>query len=394
MAGRPDGGSSRYVWQFSSLVFFVYLVHYNIKMKYLNFLKQFSVLVVLPLLFFACDKENDQNSIADNGRTLVKIIGGGTPANIVKTKIDFDSKPVSIQLADIRRDVAVASELNKVMTVMVKDDNAIVAANPAYTILPAALYSVGVETPKSGGYYTVTLNYGEFYKAISITIPNPKLLNPVLKYALGLTIATADAGGKISVQHSIIVEIVTINQWDGVYMNIGNPAAPNRGFTDVTNAAFTWGGNQQYSLVTIGPAACVVINDNYSNGGPGQMFPTYMFNNINAPNIYGSYGLVISFDSTTNGISEIHNSYGDIEFMSLWIWPALYDWPWSIPCMTGPPLYGSCNTRRAVLDPSGVNAVQPNRDIFIKHFMLQPSVLPAPSIRSYFDETWKYLRPR
>lgn len=360
-------------------------------MKFLNLLKQFSVLVVLPLLFFACDKENDQNSIADNGQTLVKIIGGGTPANIVKIKIEFDSKPQSIQLADIRRDIASSSELNKVMTVMVKDDNAIVAAYPAYTILPAALYSVGVETPKSGSYYTVTLNSGEFNKAISITIPNPKLLNPVLKYALGLTIATADAGGKISVQHSIIVEIVTINNWDGVYMNIGNPAAPDRGFTDVTNTAFTWGGNQQYSLVTIGPSTCVVINDTYSIG---EMFPAYLFKNNGASSSYGTYGLVISFDSATNSISEIHNSYGDIDFMSLWIWPALYDWFWSIPCMTGAPLYASCNTRRAVLNPSGVNAVQSNRDIFIKHFMLQSSVLPAPSIRSYFDETWKYLRPR
>ena len=60
---------------------------------------------------------------------------------------------------------------------------------------------------------------------------------------------------------------------------------------------------------------------------------------------------------------------------------------------SGAPLYASSNARRAVLDPSGVNAVQSNKDILIKHWMVQPTVVPS-GPRSLFNERWKYLGPR
>jgi hypothetical protein len=37
--------------------------------------------------------------------------------------------------------------------------------------------------------------------------------------------------------------------------------------------------------------------------------------------------------------------------------------------------------------------VQSNKDIVVKHWMLQPSVVPS-GPRSMFNERWKYLGPR
>lgn len=357
------------------------------------------IAIAIVLLFVtACHKGTGNDQPANWSQTSVKIVGGGNPAPVVKMKISPVNSPVTIVVADIRRDIVYPSDLNKTMTVKVKADTAIVhTASPAYKILPSTFYTISSATSASGGYYTVTLNPGEFAKAIAITIPNPKLLIGASKYAMGFTIESVDAGAKISSQHSIIAEILTLNRWDGVYLNIGNPALPNHGYKDIIDPSLTWFGNQQYSLITISDTSCIVINDELSavQGGGIYLYPGFMMrNNFSDPVFYGSYGIIIGFDSVTNKVSSIHNSYADISFMSLWTWPGNYDWMFSISCMTGPPVYAACNSRRAVLDPSGANAVQSNRDIVIKHFIVQPSVVPPPSVRSYFDETWQYLRPR
>ena len=356
----------------------------------INAHRQFITVAVLVLLCCGCKKE-------DESKALVGITGGGSPATVALIRVSHTTSPVTIVVAEIRRDVSNPSQLDKEITVQVKDNSvAVTAADPTFIVLPDTLYSVNTETPKAGGYYTVSFKPGEYKKAIRITIPNPSKLNALFKYALGFKVESAGVYGEVSSQSALVARITTINRWDGVYLNIGNPAAPDHGFRDVTSSAITWLSDQQYSLVTIGPTTCAVVNDDLSAllGGI-YMYPGYLIsNNIISPASYGnSYGLVISFDSVTNAISEIHNCYGDLGFINSWIWPANTDWNYL--CIGGPPLYSTCNTRRAVLDPTGVNAMQPNKDIVIKHFMLQPSVVPAaPNIRCYFDETWKYLRAR
>lgn len=157
--------------------------------------------------------------------------------------------------------------------VRVKDNStAVTAADPTFTVLPETLYTVSTETPKSGGYYTVSLKPGEYAKSIRIIIPNPSLLNPLLKYALGFTIESAGANGEVSDQRSIVARITTNNRWDGVYLNIGNPGLPDHGFRDVTSSTFNWLQNQQYSLVTINSTKCLVVNDDLNNGFPGYLF--------------------------------------------------------------------------------------------------------------------------
>jgi hypothetical protein len=338
-----------------------------------------SILVFLTLAmgFTACIKE-EVTPLKDEGSTFVKILGGSSPSSLVSNPIDFVSTPQTIVVCDVRKDAANSADLSKSTTVTIKDDTAAVRAmNPNYLQLPSNFYTLtgsGVtKTGGMGGNYTVVFNSGDFAKEIKITIPNAQVLNPSRLYALGFTITGVSADSKISFEKSLVVEIGAKNPWDAVYEMSGT-------FTDVLNSAFVYIGAQQYSLITISATKCVVRNDDLNGGIPG-----YIFSNAGAGTYYGSYGLVIGFDPATNKIAELYNYYGD---------PSLPATGGGNPAAgTGAPLYASSNGRRAVLDPTGVNAVQTNKDILIKHWMVQPSVVPN-GPRSLFNERWKYLRPR
>ncbi|MBL0182402.1 MAG: hypothetical protein IPP96_08925 [Chitinophagaceae bacterium] len=351
-------------------------------MKYsLKITKYLAIFAGALILFSACKKVKVPEPMGDAGRTLVKIIDGGTPASINKKPVDFVPTPSKILAVELRRDVPNNAELQKTMIVTVKDDlAAVTAANPAYIQLPTAWYTIaygsdGVKTGGQGGTFTFTFKPGDFAKEIYIVIPDATLLNPSSLYGLGFTIMTADAGGIVSAQKSVVVEIGAKNNWDGVYEMSGT-------FVDVSNAAFTYYGDQQYSLITVGATKCVVRNDDLNGGVVG-----YLFSNAGTGTYYGTYGLVISFNPATNAIADLYNYYGDPTMPS--------SGGQSTSAGSGPPLYSASNTRRAVLDPSGVNAVQGNKDILIKHWLVQPNtVTTPPNIRSSFNETWKYLGPR
>jgi hypothetical protein len=338
-----------------------------------------SILAFLTLAigFTACIKK-EVTPLKDEGSTFVKILGGSSPSSLLSNPIDFVSTPQTIVVCDVRKDAANSADLSKSTTVTIKDDTAAVRAmNPNYVHLPSNFYTLtGSGVTKSGGMggnYTVSFNAGDFAKEIKITVPNAQLLNPSSLYALGFTITGVSADSKISFEKSLVVEIGAKNPWDGVYEMSGT-------FTDVSNAAFVYIGAQQYSLVTISASKCVVRNDDLNGGIPG-----YIFSNAGSGTYYGSYGLVVGFDAATNKINEFYNYYGD---------PSLPATGGGNPAAgTGAPLYASSNARRAVLDPSGVNAVQSNKDILVKHWMVQPTVVPS-GPRSLFNERWKYLGPR
>ncbi len=361
-------------------------------MKYLNLTKIFATVAITSLVFTACDKAKVATPLGDNGQTLVKILGGATPAAVSKSPVDFVATPTKILAIAVRRDIPNETELNKTMIVTVKDDTAAVrAANPAYLRMPAAWYTVQVDAVKPtviGGNYVFTFAPGQFSKELYITIPNATLLDPSSLYAFGFTITTADAAGKISTQKSIVVEIGAKNNYDGIYAVTGP-------MVDLTGAPFTqWnnpaiagfpaanGGAWEGHLITSGASTCHLLDNTIwgCNGHPML--------NAGANSGFGSYGLVVNFNPANGTITSVHNYYGDPSYGGA---TALGN----PQAGTGAPLYAAANTRRATLDPSGVNAVQGNKDILIKYFMNQPSVVPAPpNIRITFDEKWKYIGPR
>lgn len=333
--------------------------------------------LVLALGFTACIKK-EVTPLKDEGATFVKVLGGSSPATVKSNPIDFITTPQVIVVCDVRKDAANSTDLAKTTTVTIKDDTAAVrAANPNYLHLPTAWYTlVGSGVTKTGGMggnYTVNFNSGDFAKEIAIRIPNAQVMDPSRLYALGFTITGVTADSKISFEKSMVVEIGAKNPWDGVYLMSGT-------FTDLSNPVFTYIGDQQYSLITVSANKCVVRNDDLNGGIPG-----YVFSNAGAGTYYGAFGWVITFDAATNKVSDLYNYYGD---------PAMPATAGGNPAAgSGAPLYSSSNARRAVLDPSGVNAVQSNKDILIKHWMIQPTVIPS-GPRSLFNDRWKYLGPR
>ena len=189
-------------------------------MKYLNLTRSLAVIAMFSLIFAACKKAKLATPMGDAGQTLVKILGGGTPASAVSKPIDFIATPTVILAVEVRRDIPSETELNKTMIVTVKDDTAAVTARGRLH-LPTTWYTVavagGVKTGGQGGTFTITFQPGEFTKSIYVTVPNATLLNPSAVYGLGFTVITADQGAKISTQKSAVVEIGAKNAYDGIY---------------------------------------------------------------------------------------------------------------------------------------------------------------------------------
>ncbi len=353
-------------------------------MKYFKITKQIAALGLAALLFSACDKVETTAPLGKAGQTLVTILQGATPANIIKDPVDFVPTPTTLTkgVIDIRREIPTSEELNKKLTITIKDDTAAVrAANASYVQFPTSLYTLtlppgATKTGGQGGTITLVFQPGEFAKQIYINVPNATLLNPSALYGLGFTITSADGGAKIADAKSVIVEVGAKNNWDGIYDITGT-------FSDVSPAggAFTDAYPLQYALVTTGATTCDVNDNKY------QGYPAYIFNTGTGLSFYGSYGLCIGFNAATGAINDLHNYYGD---------PTKAATGGGNPAAgSGPPNYSASNTRRAVLDPTGVNAVQGNRDILIKHWLIHPSVITAPpNIRSYFNEKWAYAGPR
>jgi hypothetical protein len=367
------------------MVYSIYFVNNtkSLNMKYLKLTKSIAAIALLSLIFVACKKATVSTPLGDAGQTLVKILGGATPSAVAKMPVDFVNTPTKLLVVELRRDIPNETELNKTMIVTVKDDTtAVTAANPAYIQLPIAWFTVqtdGVKTGGQGGTWTFTFKPGEFSKEIYVTIPNATLLDPSSLYGIGFTVLTADAGAKLSTQKSVVIEIGAKNDWDGIYAVTGP-------MVDLTNATFTqWnnpaypdpfpqanGGAWELHLITAG-ASKVLMFDNTIWGAP---FHPILSGAANSG--WGAYALYVTINPATGTIADVYNYYGEIANGG-----------------SGPPNYSASNTRRAVLDPSGVNAVQGNKNIIIKYFMLHPSVVPAPpNIRVTFDELWKYIGPR
>jgi hypothetical protein len=361
-------------------------------MKKLLNLQFIIVLLVALTLISSCKKSVVPEPLLDTGSTFVKIINGGTYPTIITKAVDFVSTPGTINL-NVQRLVANSTDLAKKMTIKILDDTAAVtffnrdtvstnpnASNPDhlyYAPLPAVWYTVGSTTTKaggSGGVYTMVMNPDEFAKDLQIVIPDATVLDPSTTYGLAFKITSVDADGKIGEAKSCIMTIGAKNKYDGVYTITGS-------FLDVTNATFVGRYPLEYSLVTTGPSSVdvkMLVN--------GSLDPAYLFTAGASGSFFGNWGLTMTFNPVTDQIADLHNYYGD---------PSKAATAVGTPSAgSGAPLYSAANTRRAVTDPSGVNAFSASKVVNIKYFMIQPSSAAGAAPRCYFNETWTYKGPR
>ncbi len=344
--------------------------------KYLIINKMLLALTALVIIASSCEKVKSVTPTTTEGKTYVKILKGGdaNPAPVVKNPIDFVPVPAQLLVVDLRREIPTAAELDKTVNVTIKDDTAAVrAANSAYLQMPIAWYTIqgdGVKTGGQGGTYSFTFKPGEFAKQIYITVPNATVLNPSALYGLGFTITSADGGVTVR-EKSVVIEIGAKNPYDGVYAVTGPMSdALNSSLVQWNNSVITTpltdpfvvanGGAWELHLITTGATQCLM----FDNTIWGDFF--HPIGSAGANSGYGTFALLVNFNPANNTISSVTNYYA----------PA-------------------ANTRQAALDPTGVNAVQGNKDILIKYFMLQPSLVPTPpNIRTTFNEKWAYVKPR
>ena len=267
-------------------------------MKYLKLTKIFATIAMFSLIFTACKKANIATPMGDAGQTLVKLLNGGTPASIAKKPIDFVATPTRLLAVELRRDIPNETELNKTMVVTLRDDTGAVT-RAGYLQMPVTWFSFqidgGVKTGGQGGTYTVTFKPGEFSKSIYITIPNATLLNPSALYGLGFTILTADAGGKISTQRSVVVEVGAKNIYDGIYSYVSGLVtrytAPGVPAGDALSGPLSSPPNPDVFLVTTGGNS---VNFPVA-GSPGQL--TW---SGGTSGVAGIDGLRLTVDPATN----------------------------------------------------------------------------------------------
>jgi hypothetical protein len=321
----------------------------------LRMFKILSLVAAGGILLTSCVK-NEDGKFNGAGSTFVKLPQGVEEK--VALALDFKPGLQDVVLLDVRRDAPNAGELQKAITVKIKNNPTIVADyNTAhgtnYIALPAAAYQVDPGNPFAGNEWTVTFNPGEHAKPILIKLDASKL-DLSQQYALGFTITDA-SGAKISNGlESAMIEVGVKNRYDGSYRVTGT-------MVDVANNTLTGYFPQDVDLVTTGAASVIMIP--WDLGIPGHLILSGT-----SLSYYGSFGPVFTFDLATDKVISVTNSYGQ---------PA-------------------GNTRSAEIDPSGVNKWDAaTHDMDVKYFMKQPSVVTtAPYIRVYFDEHFDYLGPR
>ena len=147
----------------------------------------------------------------------------------------------------------------------------------------------------------------------------------------------------------------TRNQWDGKYRMEGT-------MTDHSNPAFGWKDNSyEYTLQTSGTTSDSLVAN--ALGFPGIIIGNTGGGVTNAT-FYSNFGLVLTFDASTNKVTSVTNYFGQ-------------------PSSSG---------RSAVLDPSGVNAIDPTtKNIRVKFFMDETGIAGH---RATFDVTLVYLGAR
>jgi len=309
--------------------------------------------------------------------------------------IDLNPGITTLAVLEIQRETKSPADLARPLTVKIRHQNALIADASSGQIheLPRDLYTNHPDNPFDGQYWTVTFQPGEQKAYLKILLNASVLISLPERVGLGFQIAEVGPDAEISEsKNQLGVEISAKNQWDGTYAVRGpvvDVFAPNlvewANQPGYTSPAWLLAhpGAWEAHLITVSATDCVIF-DNTVWGLPA--IPLYNSNPVQNTG-YGSFGIIVTFDPATNKVAKVRNYYGDPT--------AGPSNPLGNPALgTGPPLYQSTfNSRYALLDPTGINAVQSNGDINIKYLMFQPTVVPS-GPRTTFTQHFEYIGPR
>lgn len=324
-------------------------------MKY-NFLKSILLLAITSIVAASCIK-NKVEPLGDRGTTFAKLLGGGSDPMVLP--LDVLPTIENIDILDVRKDAKDNAELNLATTITLTNTQEFLDEynnehGTAFELLPEDAYTISAKSGVSVNANTWTINLapGEFARTISISVDKDKL-DLSLSYAFGIKITSTSTGSVSAVGSTQIVNILIKNGFDGAYEVTGS-------MTDAANSALVGVFPMNYHLVTTGEKS-VIGYDNDIWGG--NVVPIL---SAGSDSYYGSFVPIFTFDGDNNVVS-VTNGYGQ----------------------------PSGNGRYAELDPSGINKFDPDtKNIDVKFFMFQPSVIPLPNPRVSFEWHMKYIGPR
>jgi len=269
-------------------------------MKYKTF--KYAALCFLGVsALISCKKVSVPDPIGDAGQTIIKVIDGGDAPDYGHKLlgVDFISTPQKVDVVQIYRDVPSNAELNKSMSVLVKDDTAAIraynTANGTNILhLPRAWYTSNITATAMGGTYTVPFTAGVFSQVITITINNASLMDPSSSYGLAFTLISNDGNAINSSGKTFIFEVGAKNAYDGVYKLTFSNYHPtsNPGYTgDVTTV----------HLVTTGAVKCKIF---WPDAG-GFYNPAVLGGSLTA---FSAQEPEYTFDPATNNVT-VQNAY-------------------------------------------------------------------------------------
>lgn len=241
---------------------------------------------------------------------------------------------------------------------LVLDNTLITAYNTAKGLTGAAAAIPVPTAALTVASYDVTIPAGQREADWSFTIDANQLPNSIsTMYLLPVRIQSAENSVVVSGNFGTkLVRVLARNKFDGIYTVTGT-------LTDLGAATITGNYPMTIKLVTSSSFTCTVEEPAAAAYGSPPIF--HSIKSGGAFSVYGSFGMVITFDASNNVASMI-NYYGQ---------PA-------------------SNGRSAALDALGVNKYDPAaKKVTVKYNMFQPSVIPV-GPRVIFDEVWTYTGPR
>ena len=346
--------------------------------------KYFKIISFMSLVVFLSSCLKDKNY--DEGRTgndlsqagkIIELAIANNPANGRTVGLAFIDQVITPEFVTVRLAANDVAQEDIKVTLDTTGARAFIDTfNAKFSLAIEKLPNAFFTFPNG---LVVTIPKGEREATLKIKT-NAIQFNTSTTYALWFKIVSIDKPGYIISGNygSYFTQVGAKNKYDGKYTVTGT-------FVDLTNATFTGNYPFQYQLITTGANSVdvkQVVN--------GDLVPAYLFSANGSGSFFGNFGISIIFDPVTDQIIEVRNYYGVTSNATTII---------GTPSAgSGAPLYAASNSRRAVLDPTGINAYDANNKIVnIKYSLLQPalaSTAPFGGVRARISEVMTYTGPR
>lgn len=274
-------------------------------------LPRFLFILSVSVICFSCEKgEEAFPGVKPTEKTLVQL-PDAADGPLFTIALDLTPGVQTLNVLKIQRDAISPADLNRTLTVKIKNQNAAIAdpSSGEVTELPRNLYTNHPDNPFDGQYWTVTFKPGEFVKYLKINMDAATLITLGERVGLGFQIAEASGAQISDSKFQLGVEISAKNPWDGIYSYTGSLVHPTACISGPIGTSTT-GGPLEIALITTGPNTVkrsllgienFIFWDN-CNSGFGyftNVIPAYQINANNSVTILSRPGNTVTWVEST-----------------------------------------------------------------------------------------------